>query len=75
MTDSTAYSDILDQISNTARRITQLVYELQPVTEQIMAGNRDPAILAKNNRLQDEIARLDEQRGKLRDEWHKVFPD
>ena len=69
MTEPTSLLDIIDQSSDIARRIVRLLGELRPVTEQIIAGNRDPAILAKERRLQDKIARLDEQRDMLRDEW------
>ena len=65
MTDVASFSHILDQISDTSRQIVQLVDELRPVTEQIMAGNRDPAILEKNNRIQEAIARLDGLRDQL----------
>ena len=59
------YATVLDQIGDAALRIKQLVYELQPVTDRITAGDRDPAILEKNERIQSEILRLDELRKQL----------
>ncbi len=73
MKDLTLYFHTLDQIGEMASRITQLVGEQRLVTEQFNAGSADADILKKDTRLQDEIARLDEQRHKLLHEAQIIF--
>ena len=60
-----SYSDIIHQMSEITERIHRLLGELRPITDQISAGAFDSAIFEKNNRLQSEIARLDELRDRL----------
>ncbi len=67
------YSNILQRMIDISGRIVSLLGELRPVTDQIDAGFRDPDILEKNNRLQAEIARLDELRDELRNELRKAL--
>lgn len=67
MTVPLSYSDIIDQMSEISERIYRLLSELRPITNQISTGARDPAILEKNNQLQNEIARLDELRERLQE--------
>ena len=61
MTEPNSVLETIDQISDIARRIVQRLDELRPVAEQIEAGSRDPALLEKNRRLQEEINSLHEK--------------
>ena len=73
MKDTTSYFHILDQISEIASRITQLVGEQRLATEQFHAGTGGADILEKDRRLQAEIAHLDEQRERLLQEAQIIF--
>lgn len=66
MKDTSSYLETLNRIAAASRRITELVSELRAITQAINAGDRGSRIIEKNNQLQSEIARLDEQRDQLR---------
>ncbi len=70
MVDAQLYSNIITQMSEISDRIQELLSELQPITNQISIGGRDPAILEKNSRLQADISQLDE----LRERLQELFP-
>ena len=55
----------VQQIADIASRINRLQDRLAPITERINFGERDPAVLEENNRLQAEISRLHEEREHL----------
>ena len=66
VTDETERSAAkVQQIADIASRINRLKHRLGPITERINAGDRDPAVLKENNRLQAVISRLHEEREHL----------
>ena len=64
-TERSSYTDVFRQWVETSEQLNDRLDELRPINMQIDDGNHDPAVLAANSRLQDEIGRLHERRDEL----------
>ena len=57
--------ELLRQITDIWLRLKALQEKLRPITARLAAGITDPALGQENNRLQKEIADLEERKARL----------
>ena len=57
--------ELMQQIEDIALRLKALQDKLRPITKRLAAGTIDTALGRENNRLQKEIADLEERKARL----------
>jgi hypothetical protein len=57
--------ELMQQIADISLRQKALQEKLRPITARLAAGITDPALGQENNRLQKEIADLEERKARL----------
>ena len=66
MKDTQSILETIEQMTRISEKIIRRLNELRPITNQIAAGNPDPAFREKTLEIQAEINRLHELRQELR---------
>ena len=57
--------ELMQQIADISLRLKALQEKLRPITARLAGGGTDPALAQENNRLQKEIADLEERKARL----------
>jgi hypothetical protein len=57
--------ELMQQLADISLRLKALQLKLRPITARLVAGATDPALAQENNRLQKEIADLEERKLRL----------